>query len=73
MANDKISARKNIEELVNFFDENIYQFKSPSFNETQARQQLIDTFFEMLGWDMHNRMMLPLFRQEVGMRPNAWQ
>jgi len=65
MASDRISARKNIEKLVNFFDENIYQFKSPSFNETQARQQLIDPFFEALGWDVHNRLMQPLFRQEV--------
>ena len=65
MASDRISARKNIEKLVNFFDENIYQFKSSSFNETQARQQLIDPFFEALGWDVHNRLMQPLFRQEV--------
>ncbi|MGA3286668.1 MAG: N-6 DNA methylase [Bacteroidota bacterium] len=65
MANDRISARKNIEKLVNFFDQNIYQFKSSSFNETQARQQLIDPFFEALGWDVHNRLMQPLFRQEV--------
>ncbi len=65
MASDRISARKQVEKLVNFFEENIYQFKSTSFNETQARQQLIDPFFEALGWDMHNSLMLPLFRQEV--------
>ncbi len=65
MASDRISAREHIEKLVIFFDKNIYQFKSPSFNETQARQQLIDPFFEALGWDMHNRSMKPLFRQEV--------
>jgi type I restriction-modification system DNA methylase subunit len=65
MANDRQVARQQIEKLVQFFDSNIYQFKSPSFNETQARQQLIDPFFESLGWDMHNRSMKPLFRQEV--------
>jgi type I restriction-modification system DNA methylase subunit len=65
MAKDRIFARQQIEKLVQFFDSNIYQFKSPSFNETQARQQLIDPFFESLGWDVHNRLMLPLFRQEV--------
>jgi len=65
MASDRILALSNIEKLVKFFDENIYQFKSASFNETQARQQLIDPFFEALGWDVHNRSMLPLFRQEV--------
>jgi type I restriction-modification system DNA methylase subunit len=65
MANDRLAARQQIEKLVQFFDSNIYQLKSPSFNETQARQQLIDPFFESFGWDMHNRLMLPLFRQEV--------
>jgi len=65
MANDRFAARQQIEKLVQFFDSNIYQLKSPSFNETQARQQLIDPFFESLGWDMHNSLMLPLFRQEV--------
>ncbi len=65
MAHDRQNARQQIEKLVQFFDSNIYQFKSPSFNETQARQQLIDPFFESLGWDVHNRLMQPLFRQEV--------
>jgi len=65
MAHDRQNARQQIEKLVHFFDSNIYQFKDPSFNETQARQQLIDPFFESLGWDMYNRLMQPLFRQEV--------
>ncbi|MCX6122638.1 MAG: N-6 DNA methylase [Ignavibacteriales bacterium] len=65
MAIDRIAARQQIEKLVQFFESNIYQFKSSTFNETQARGQLIDPFFEALGWDVHNRLMLPLFRQEV--------
>ena len=59
------SAKSNIEKLVHFFDQNIHQFKSSSFNETQARQQLIDPFFEALGWDITNRDMKPLYLQEV--------
>ncbi len=35
-------ARGKIEKLVTFFGDNIYEFKSPNFNETQARQQLKD-------------------------------
>ncbi len=62
---DKRDARGKIEELVTFFGDNIYQLKSPNFNETQARQQLIDPFFEALGWDVRNRSMKPLFMQEV--------
>ena len=59
------SAKSNIEKLVHFFHQNIHQFKSSSFNETQARQQLIDPFFEALGWDITNRDMKPLYLQEV--------
>ena len=59
------SAKSHIEKLVHFFEQNIHQFKSSSFNETQARQQLIDPFFEALGWDITNRDMKPLYLQEV--------
>ena len=62
---DRQGSREKIEKLVAFFGENIYQLKSPNFNETQARQQLIDPFFEALGWDVRNRSMKPLFLQEV--------
>ena len=59
------ASKSSIEKLVRFFEKNIYQLKSPAFNETQARQQLIDPFFEALGWDVHNRNMNPLYLQEV--------
>jgi type I restriction-modification system DNA methylase subunit len=65
MTNDRKTARQQIEKLVAFFSENIYQFKASSFNEIQARQQLIDPFFESLGWDVRNIAMKPLYLQEV--------
>jgi type I restriction-modification system DNA methylase subunit len=65
MDTTRSSAKSTIEKLVHFFEQNIHQFKSPSFNETQARQQLIDPFFEALGWDITNRGMRPLYLQEV--------
>lgn len=58
-------AQQEIGKLVRFFEKNIHQLKSASFNETQARQQLIDPLFEALGWDVHNRGMRPLYLQEV--------
>jgi type I restriction-modification system DNA methylase subunit len=58
-------SKQNLEKLVTYFSNNIYQLKSPAFNETQARQQLIDPFFEAFGWDVHNRLMKPLYLQEV--------
>ncbi len=65
MSETRKAAKLRIEELVHFFEQNIHQFKAPSFNETQARQQLIDPFFEALGWDITNRGMKPLYLQEV--------
>jgi type I restriction-modification system DNA methylase subunit len=65
MPSDRLSAKSRIEQLVRYFEQNIHQLKSPAFNETQARQQLIDPLFEALGWDVTNRSMKPLYLQEV--------
>ncbi len=65
MATNRIQAKGRIEKLVVYFEKNIHQLKAPSFNETQTRNQLIDPFFEALGWDVHNRAMKPLYLQEV--------
>lgn len=65
MSNERSSSKSSIEKLVRFFEKNIYQLKSPTFNETQARQQLIDPFFGVPGWDVHNRKMNPVYLQEV--------
>ncbi len=54
-----------LEKLVRYFEKNIHQMKAPTFNEAQARQQLIDPFFEALGWDVRNRNMLPPHMAEV--------
>jgi len=65
MATEKTKAKSRIEKLVAYFEKNIHQLKAPSFNETQTRNQLIDPFFEALGWDVHNSAMKPLYLQEV--------
>jgi type I restriction-modification system DNA methylase subunit len=65
MAQNRAEARAEIQKLVHYFADNIYQLKAPSFNEAQVRQQLIDPFFEALGWDVRNRQMLPPYRLEV--------
>lgn len=59
------AAKHRIEELVHFFEQNIHQFKASTFDETQARQQLINPFFEALRWDITNRAMKPPYLQEV--------
>lgn len=65
MSTQRTTAKSSIEKLVRYFEQNIYQLKSPNFNETQARQQLIDPFFEALGWDVRNQQMNPMYLQEV--------
>lgn len=62
---DRISAKSQIEKLVRYFEQNIHQLKAPMFNEAQARTYLIDPLFEALGWDVHNRRMLPPYKLEV--------
>ena len=44
-----------IHELVERFDRNRDAYHSGQYNETQARREFIDPFFEALGWDVNNR------------------
>lgn len=52
---DRLTAQQRISELVNRFEEQYKSFKSSDYNETQARTEFIDPFFESLGWDVYNR------------------
>ena len=65
MSESRTKARADLEKLVLHFEKNIYQFKAPTFNEAQTRQFLIDPFFEVLGWDISNKQMLPPYKIEV--------
>ena len=44
-----------IHDLVERFDRNLDAYRSGQYNETQARREFIDPFFEALGWDVNNR------------------
>ncbi len=44
-----------LEELVETFDRNREAYLSGKFNETQVRVEFINPFFELLGWDIHNK------------------
>jgi type I restriction-modification system DNA methylase subunit len=41
-------------DLIERFERNLEAYKSGSYNETQARREFIDPFFEALGWDVNN-------------------
>lgn len=48
-------AKNRIAGLVEKFERNIDSYKSDAYNETQARREFIDPFFEALGWDIANK------------------
>ena len=54
-----------IEELVERFDQNKDQYKSPSYNETELRVELVNPFWAALGWDVDNRSGQPMAFRDV--------
>lgn len=47
-------APAEIAQLVELFERNREQYRSPAFSETAVRHQFIDPFFAALGWDVNN-------------------
>ncbi|QXF12861.1 type I restriction enzyme HsdR N-terminal domain-containing protein [Sphingopyxis terrae] len=50
-----VPAPKELTDLVARYAANRDDFRKTSFNETQARIELIDPLFNLIGWDMANR------------------
>ncbi|WP_375380176.1 DNA methyltransferase [uncultured Sphingomonas sp.] len=48
-------APQELNELVARYSANRDEFRKSTFNETQARIELIDPLFTLIGWDMANR------------------
>ncbi len=48
-------APQDIVDLVQRFADNIDDYKSSNYNETQVRREFIDPFFTALGWDVENK------------------
>ena len=63
----KKNGLKNIKQLIKKFSSNYsyYAKSSSSYNETQARKDFIDPFFESLNWDLQNKKNLPNYAREV--------
>ena len=60
---DKIEA---IKQLVNQFDSNKKAYKSDKYNEHSCRDEFINPFLEILGWDVSNKKGLaPQFREVI--------
>ena len=48
-------APREIVDLIERFDRNLESYRSQGYNETQLRQEFINSFFEALGWDVANK------------------
>ena len=60
------AARQAILDLIERFARNVDLYRSPSYNETQARHEFIDPFFAALGWDLDNtRGASPRYREVI--------
>ena len=55
----KDEAQKEIEKLIEKFDENKEFYLSSEYNEMQTRREFIEPFFKALGWDMDNEKREP--------------
>ena len=51
----KDQAKEKVKKLARRFRYNLDVYKKPTYNETQARQEFINPFFEALGWDVSNK------------------
>jgi hypothetical protein len=63
----KDKALQKVKSLIDKFEKNHgdYTKSTSSYNESQARADFIDPFFESLGWDLQNKRSLPNYAREV--------
>jgi hypothetical protein len=48
-------APREILNLIDRFDRNAEDYRAAPYNEANVRQELINPFFECLGWDIDNK------------------
>jgi hypothetical protein len=56
---------KKLKKLVDKFHSQEKIYKSKNYDETSTRQEFIDEFFQILGWDIGNKQGLPEATKEV--------
>ena len=55
-----------LKQLVNRFDSNIKEYKSNTYNEHSCRDEFINPFLEILGWDVTNsKGLAPQYREVI--------
>ena len=61
----KQEAKETIKELVQQYFDSEDDYKSRKYNEAQIRQDLINPFFEALGWNINNKGLTPSKREVI--------
>lgn len=54
-----------LQNKVDLYSANLEQYKQKSYNETQVRVDFVNSFFQLLGWDVLNENGLPQHLREV--------
>lgn len=54
METNKSKSCNSINELVSRYESNRDYYLSPKYNEAQLRNDFLDIFFDLLGWDIKN-------------------
>ena len=54
-----------IRDSVEAYQEHFKQYNRPDYNETEVRNDFVNPFFEILGWDVQNKKNLPQHLREV--------
>jgi hypothetical protein len=65
-----LAAPKEIVDLVEKFERNRHEYKSKNYSEMHTRQEFINPFFKVLGWDMYNDQGFSEAYKEVLHQPN---
>lgn len=61
----KKKAKEIVREIVERFEIHLEGYQRGNYNETQTRNDFINPFFEVLGWDINNRQGLAESYREV--------
>ena len=61
----------DVKKLVSNFEASKAEYLAPTYNEGEARNTLINKFFDALGWDASNKLLMPPSQQEVKLQRNV--
>ena len=57
--------KERLAKLIKAYQKHFSQYKKAEYNETEIRNDYVNPFFEILGWDVNNKKNLPQHLREV--------